>query len=81
VHNKGITIFERPGGLHSEARRRWGVGGGDLRHDRITAPWLLEGPIDGENFVTFVEKVLLPTPRPSGIVVMNNLASHRPKIK
>ena len=23
-----------------------------LRHDRITAPWLLEGPIDGESFAT-----------------------------
>ena len=35
-----------------------------LRHDRITAPWLLEGPIDGDSFATYVEKVLLPTLRP-----------------
>ena len=32
-----------------------------LRHDRIDAPWLLEGPIDGESFTIYVEKVLLPT--------------------
>ena len=51
-----------------------------LRHDRIAAPWLLEGPIDGESFATYVEKVLLPTLRPGDIVVMDNLGSHRGKI-
>ena len=35
-----------------------------LRHDRIDAPWLIEGPIDGESFQTYVEKVLVPTLRP-----------------
>ena len=48
-----------------------------LRHDRITAPWLLEGPIDGESFATYVEKVLLPTLRHGDIVIMDNLGSHR----
>lgn len=51
-----------------------------LRHDRITAPWLLEGPIDGESFATYVEKVLLPTLRQGDIVIMDNLGSHRGKI-
>ena len=51
-----------------------------LRHDRITAPWLLEGPIDGESFATYVEKVLLPTLRHGDIVIMDNLGSHRRKI-
>jgi transposase len=51
-----------------------------LRHDRITAPWLLEGPIDGESFATYVEKVLLPTLRPGDIVIMDNLGSHRGRI-
>lgn len=51
-----------------------------LRHDRITAPWLLEGPIDGESFTTYVEKVLLPTLRQGDIVIMDNLASHKGKI-
>jgi transposase len=48
-----------------------------LRHDRIAAPWLLEGPIDGETFRRYVEKVLLPTLRPGDIVIMDNLGSHK----
>jgi transposase len=51
-----------------------------LRHDRIDAPWFLEGPIDGDSFRLYVEKVLLPTLRPGDIVVMDNLGSHRGKI-
>jgi transposase len=51
-----------------------------LRHDRIAAPWFLEGPIDGDSFRLYVEKVLLPTLRPGDIVVMDNLGSHRSKI-
>jgi transposase len=51
-----------------------------LRHDRIDAPWFIEGPIDGESFRTYVEKVLLPTLRPGDIVVMDNLGSHKGKI-
>ena len=51
-----------------------------LRHDRIDAPWFLEGPIDGESFTIYVEKILLPTLRPGDVVVMDNLGSHRGKI-
>ena len=50
-----------------------------LRHDRIDAPWLLEGPIDGESFRTYVEKVLLPTLRQGDIVILDNLGSHKSK--
>lgn len=50
-----------------------------LRHDRIEAPWLLEGPIDGESFRLYVEKVVLPTLRPGDIVIMDNLGSHKGK--
>jgi putative transposase len=50
-----------------------------LRHDRIEATWLLEGPIDGETFRLYVEKVLLPTLRPGDIVIMDNLGSHKGK--
>lgn len=50
-----------------------------LRHDRIDAPWLLEGPINGESFQTYVEKVLAPTLRPGDIVIMDNLGSHKGK--
>lgn len=50
-----------------------------LRHDRITAPWVLDGPIDGESFRTYVDKVLVPTLKPGDIVIMDNLGSHRGK--
>jgi transposase len=50
-----------------------------LRHDRIDAPWFIEGPIDGVSFRVYVEKVLLPVLRPGDIVVLDNLGSHRSK--
>jgi putative transposase len=50
-----------------------------LRHDRIDAPWLLDGPIDGECFQTYVERVLLPTLKRGDIVIMDNLGSHKGK--
>src|SRR5436309_12302025 len=50
-----------------------------LRHDRIDAPWLLEGPIDGVSFRIYVEKVLVPTLRPGDIVILDNLGSHKGK--
>jgi putative transposase len=48
-----------------------------LRHDRVDAPWLLEGPINGEKFRAYVEKGLVPTLGPDDIVVMDNLGSHK----
>jgi transposase len=48
-----------------------------LRHDRVEAPWLIDGPINGECFRAYVERVLLPTLRPGDIVIMDNLGSHR----
>ncbi len=50
-----------------------------LRHDRIDAPWLLDGPINGETFRTYVEKLLVPTLKPGDIVLMDNLGSHKGK--
>jgi transposase len=51
-----------------------------LRHDRIEAPWAIEGPIDGESFRVYVEQVLIPTLRPGDIVVIDNLGSHKGKL-
>lgn len=48
-----------------------------LRHDRIDAPWVFDGPVNGEIFRTYVEKVLAPTLKPGDIVVMDNLGSHK----
>jgi transposase len=50
-----------------------------LRHDRIEAPWLLNGPIDGECFLVYVKQVLVPTLHPGDIVIMDNLGSHKAK--
>ncbi len=50
-----------------------------LRFDRIEAPWLIDGPINGERFRLYVEKVLVPTLRPGDIVIMDNLGSHKGK--
>ena len=47
------------------------------RHDRIDAPWVLDGPINGESFLLYVEQVLVPTLKPGDIVVMDNLAAHK----
>jgi transposase len=48
-----------------------------LRHDRIAAPCVIDGPINGESFRAYVEQLLVPTLRPGDIVVMDNLGSHK----
>jgi transposase len=50
-----------------------------LRQDRVAAPWLLDGPINGETFLLYVEAVLVPTLEPGDIVIMDNLGSHKGK--
>ena len=48
-----------------------------LRHHEMTAPMVLEGPIDGTWFLAYVEQVLCPTLKAGDIVVLDNLGSHR----
>jgi transposase len=48
-----------------------------LRRDRIDAPFVLDGPINGESFLTYVEKLLVPTLAQGDIVIMDNLGSHK----
>jgi putative transposase len=48
-----------------------------LRHDGIVAPFVLDGPINGESFRAYVEQVLVPELREGDIVVMDNLGSHK----
>ena len=50
-----------------------------LRHDRIDAPWVIDGPINGELFLLYVETVLAPTLAPGEVVIMDNLGSHKNK--
>jgi transposase len=48
-----------------------------LRCDGLTAPFVIDGPINGEWFRTYVEKVLAPTLRPGDIVILDNLGAHK----
>ncbi len=48
-----------------------------LRCDRIEAPCLFDGPINGEAFLAYVEGFLVPTLQPGDVVIMDNLGSHR----
>jgi transposase len=48
-----------------------------LRHDQITAPCVIDGPINGTAFRAYVEQFLAPTLTPGDIVVMDNLGSHK----
>lgn len=50
-----------------------------LRHDRIVAPCVIDGPINGESFLAYVEQVLVPTLRSGDIVIIDNLGSHKGK--
>lgn len=48
-----------------------------LRLGGIDAPMVLDGPINGEIFLAYVERVLVPTLRPGDVVIMDNLSSHK----
>src|SRR6202161_1081524 len=48
-----------------------------LRHDGINAPCVIDGPINGQSFLAYVEQVLVPTLKPGDIVVFDNLGSHK----
>ena len=50
-----------------------------LHHDRVTAPWLIDGPIDSHSFLQYVEEILVPTLKPGNIVIIDNLGSHKGK--
>lgn len=50
-----------------------------LRCDRIDAPFVLDGPINGEWFLAYVQQVLIPTLAPGDVVIMDNLGSHKGK--
>jgi len=50
-----------------------------LRHDRITAPCVIDGPINGTSFRAYIEQFLVPTLSPGDVVVMDNLGSHKGK--
>ena len=50
-----------------------------LRCDRIEAPCVFDGPINGQSFQAYVEQILVPTLKPGDVVIMDNLGSHKGK--
>jgi len=48
-----------------------------LRCDGMTAPMVLDGPIDGEWFLAYVEQILCPSLKANDVVILDNLGSHK----
>ena len=48
-----------------------------LRHDRVTAPFVLEGPMTGEMFKAYTEQCLAPMLKKGDIVFMDNVSVHK----
>jgi transposase len=48
-----------------------------LRHNKLTAPFTIDGAVNGEVFLAYVRRVLVPTLRTDDIVIMDNLGSHK----
>jgi transposase len=50
---------------------------GGLRLEGMSAPMMLDGPMDGAAFLAYAEHVLAPTLKPGDIVVLDNLPAHK----
>jgi transposase len=48
-----------------------------LRHNKMTAPMVVDGSMTGEMFLAYVERCLVPTLKRNDIVVMDNLRAHK----
>ena len=48
-----------------------------LRCDRMTAPMMIKGAVNGEAFLAYAEQCLAPTLKRGDIVVMDNVPSHK----
>ena len=48
-----------------------------LRYNGITAPLLLDGPMNGASFLAYVEQILAPTLRRGDMVIMDNVSVHK----
>ena len=47
-----------------------------LRLTGMTAPMVLDGPMNGAAFLAYVQQVLVPELKPDDIVIMDNLSAH-----
>lgn len=48
-----------------------------LRSDRLCAPLLLDGPMDGAVFLAYLREVLAPELKEGDLVICDNLSSHK----
>jgi transposase len=48
-----------------------------LRHDGLTAPWVIKGAINRDLFNAYVETQLAPTLKRGEVVILDNLSSHK----
>src|ERR1700674_583533 len=48
-----------------------------LRYDGVTAPFVLDGPMDGPHFLAYVEQSLAPTLKKGQIVLLDNVSTHK----
>ena len=48
-----------------------------LRHDGLTAPWVIPGAMDREAFNIYIETQLAPTLAPGDVVILDNLSVHK----
>ena len=48
-----------------------------LRHDGLTAPWVIPGAMDRQAFNTYIETQLAPTLQPGDVVILDNLSVHK----
>jgi transposase len=48
-----------------------------VRCDGITAPGVIDGPMEHDSFRAYIEQILVPTLRPGDLVILDNLAAHR----
>jgi transposase len=51
-----------------------------LRHDGLTAPWIIDAPMNRKIFETYVETQLAPTLSPGDVVILDNLSSHKSEV-
>ncbi len=68
---------ERLAGYAPDSRWRTFTFLAALRLEALTAPCVIDGPLNGELFRLYVENLLLPTLRAGDIVILDNLGSHR----
>src|SRR5450830_1107659 len=48
-----------------------------LRHDKMTAPFVVDGPMTRATFLAYLEQCLVPTLNRGDIVIIDNLPAHK----